>query len=621
MTRAAWFALPLALAACAAEPPPPAAPAPAVPSVAPAAASTAPSTPSASTPTWDAVAFRTAIDEALGAYFAASPETATRIGVHAFDDQLPDVSEAAQLRVAADLRTRADGLRTIAKAVPERAEPKEAGTDRPALDAALLADRLEDTAYMLDTDRRVERDPSWILGVTGTAILGLVDHEYAPKHDRMNALATRLARIPGVLDVARARLKAPSRAALENLAIVGKGLPSMLRGASVGEWQKGLEADAPLQQRLAKGAADVASAIDAYVKSVTAQFPVGSAKDVPIGAQKWATLARLHEGVTRPPAEVRAMGEKEIARLDAELDALIATSGGGAGGAASRKAFFARLEKDAPKVDGVLDEYRGAQKRVDAWMHEHPLVDVPWNEVSLQIVPSPPHMRGVSFASMNAAGALDAVSDARFQVTEPDAAMPEAQRAALLRFHALGAIDMVSVHEAIPGHYLQYLFIRDVPSKVRKVTWASTLGEGWAHYCEQMALENGFGGGDPRIHAFYLRMALQRAARVVVDVAENDGSMTLAQGAKFLEENALLAPEAAKIEARRAVVWPANMFTYTYGKLAILAARDAQKAKEGSAFDLRAFHDRLLAVGGMPVDVATQVAFSGAAGSPGAGAP
>ncbi len=595
--------------ACASDPPPPViappAPAPVV------TASSAPIVTTEPLPTWDAVAYRTAIDEALGAYFAANPANATQTGVHAFDDQLPDLSEAAQSKTAADFRTRADGLRAIAASVPKDAAPAEAGTDHPALDARLLADRLEDRAYILDTLRLEERDPSDVLNVIGAAILGLVDHDYAPKHDRMNALATRLARVPAMLDVARARVKAPSHAALENLAVVGKGLPAMLRGPGVVDWQKGLEADKPLQDRLAASAKTVATAIDVYVVAIGKAFPIATAKDEPIGAAKWSVLARLHEGVTDSPSAIRAMGEKEIVRLDEELDVLLAQENQKPGKPhETRKAFFDRLQKDTPKLDGVLDEYRASEKRVEAWMHEHPVVDVPWDKVQLVIAPTPPHARGLSFASMNAAGALDAVSDARFQVTEPLETMPPAQRNGLLHFHALGAIDIVGVHEAIPGHYLQYLFIRDVPSKVRKVTWASTLGEGWAHYCEQMVIENGFGGSDPvRTHAFYLRMALQRAARVVIDVAENDGSMTLAEGAKFMEDNAMLAPEAAKIEARRAVVWPANMFTYTYGKLKIIAMREAVKAKEGSAFDLRKFHDRLLAVGGMPIGAARELAF------------
>jgi hypothetical protein len=244
-------------------------------------------------------------------------------------------------------------------------------------------------------------------------------------------------------------------------------------------------------------------------------------------------------------------------------------------------------------------------------MRSHPFVSVPWDRAKLEIVQSPPHLRGVSLASMNVAGPLEpSISDARFEVNIPEALMPPEKQKALLKFHAHGAIEMVSVHEAIPGHYLHFLFVRDAPSKVRKLTGSSTLIEGWAHYCELAAREAGYTGGDEaRTHAFYLRMALQRAARVVVDVAENDGSMTVADGAKFLEENALLAPEAAKIEARRAVVWPANMFSYTYGKLSILKLRDEVKAREKEKFDLVKFHDRLLAVGLVPIKDVGPVAF------------
>jgi uncharacterized protein (DUF885 family) len=125
-----------------------------------------------------------------------------------------------------------------------------------------------------------------------------------------------------------------------------------------------------------------------------------------------------------------------------------------------------------------------------------------------------------------------------------------------------------------------------------------------------MAIESGYASPDPaRMRAFYLRMAIQRAARVVIDVAENDGSMSLAQGAKFLVDNAMLAPEAARMEARRAVIRPANMFSYTYGKLAILRMRDAVKAKEGAAFDPQRFHDRLLSVGYAPVRTVGRIAF------------
>jgi uncharacterized protein (DUF885 family) len=188
--------------------------------------------------------------------------------------------------------------------------------------------------------------------------------------------------------------------------------------------------------------------------------------------------------------------------------------------------------------------------------------------------------------------------------------MSQAQRDALRAFHTLGAIDLVSIHEALPGHYLQGLRLKEVRSTVRKVLWAATFGEGWAHYCEQAVLDAGYTGDEPeRTKVFYLRMALQRAARVVVDVGENDGSISFEDGAKFLEEHALLSAEGARIEARRALVRPVNMFSYTYGKLAILRLRQAVQAREGRAFDLVRFHDRLLSVGTIPIGYVAKVAF------------
>ena len=570
-------------------------------------------------PAFDPVTYRTAIDDSLEAFFAASPELATREGEHRFDDQWGDFSAEGQQRIAADFRARADGLRQIAKTVPADADPSTAGTNHPSLDAQVLADRLEAIAYELDTMKYAERDPSKVLGVIGNGITGLVDHDYAPKHTRMNALATRLARIPDLLKAARARLKEPSRASLENAAIVAKGMAGMLRGPAVAEWMRSLEppsgasakagaVDVPLDARLKKGASDAAAAIDAYAADVAKTFPVARAKDEPIGAEKWATIARLREGVTESPADVRKMGEAELARLQAELDALIAQHGKKG---ETRGAVLERFEQDQPKMGKVLDDYRAANKGVEVWMHAHPFVTVPWDKAKLEIVQTPPHQRGVSLASMNVAGPLEpSVSDARFEVNIPEATMPIAQQKALLRFHAHGAIELVSVHEAIPGHYLQFLFVRDVPSKVRKITGSSTLIEGWAHYCELATREEGYTGGDEvRTHAFYLRMALQRASRVVIDVAENDGSMTVDQAAKFHAENALLAPDTAKIEARRAVVWPANMFSYTYGKLAILKLREETKAREKEAFDLVKFHDRLLSVGLVPIKYVGPLAF------------
>jgi uncharacterized protein (DUF885 family) len=112
-----------------------------------------------------------------------------------------------------------------------------------------------------------------------------------------------------------------------------------------------------------------------------------------------------------------------------------------------------------------------------------------------------------------------------------------------------------------------------------------------------------------RARAFYLRFALQRSVRVIVDVGEADGSLSLDDAAKRLEKDALLAPDAAKIEARRGMVRPVNMFSYTYGKIAIKKLRDTVAAREGASFTLQSFHDRYLGLGAIPVREAAEAGF------------
>jgi uncharacterized protein (DUF885 family) len=608
-TFASSFVVIFAIGACANEAP--------APKVAPAPPATAAPTPSTTAsapatqeaPSFDAVAYRTAIETSLEALFAGEPHFATSVGDHRFDDQWPDLDAKAEEKLHQDYEVRAQGLRTIAEHSPDRADPAEAGTDRPRLDALLLADRLEGIAKRAEILKPYERDPSAVLMLIGFGISRIISHEYAPKHARMNALETRIAKIPALLETARGRLGTPSRAGLENAAIVAPGLARLLREEISRQDAKQLDGDAPLAERLKAGSLAAAVAIEDYAKDVARSYPLDKAKNDPIGADKWATLARLFEGLADSPVDVRKMGEAEIARLTNELDELVAKSGRPG---ESRAQFLERLTKEGTVApEKVLDEYRAANKGVEAWMRANKFATVPWEKAKLEIVPSPPHMRGISFASMNAAGALDAhISTARFEVNVPDAKTPALQRAALLAFHAKGATENISLHEAIPGHYLQVLWQRQSPSKVRKVLWASTFGEGWAHYCEQAVLDAGFAGADPvRTKAFYLRSALQRAARVVVDVGESDGSLTAEQGQKLLEEHAMLAPDAARIEARRALVWPANMFTYTYGKLKIVELLRKAKEREKDRFDLVSFHDRMLAVGAVPIRYMGPAAF------------
>jgi uncharacterized protein (DUF885 family) len=574
-------------------------------------------------PAWSIDAYRNAIGEGLEILLSSEPVLASSRGDHRFDDKWPDVSAEGERKTADLYRAHAAELRAFVGSVPALLtgpEVDEVGTDHPALDASLLADHLEATAFRWLELGRMDKDPSAVVELIGGGITSLTTHDYAPMPTRYATLATRLAAVPELVKVARARLTKATRAGYENVQVTEPGLARALRGEIAKLDARSLGNDANLVDRLRASALSAAAALDAYVEDVKKSYPIKTLDAAPIGAAAWGTLARLEEGVAESPDAVRQMGEVELERLTRELDDLIDASPrnprrGEARspqhGPKDRAAFLRLVGQSSLPEDKILAQYRYVNQGVEAWLKTHRFVTVPWDRAKVIIVQTPPQGRGTSFASMNEAGPLEpTASDAHFEVNIPDPTMSPVQRDALRAFHSLGAIDLVSIHEALPGHYLQGLRLGELRSVVRKVLWSSTFGEGWAHYCEQAVLDAGYTGDEAeRTRAFYLRMALQRAVRVIVDVRENDGSMSFEDGAKLLEERALLTPEAARMEARRALVRPVNMFSYTYGKLAILRLRQAVQNREGRAFDLARFHDALLSVGTIPVGYVANFAF------------
>src|ERR1700748_2225612 len=159
-------------------------------------------------------------------------------------------------------------------------------------------------------------------------------------------------------------------------------------------------------------------------------------------------------------------------------------------------------------------------------------------------------------------------------------------------------MDIITIHEAFPGHYIQFLYSKQYPTKVRKLSFCGTNAEGWAHYCEQMAWKEGYGNGDPKIHLAQLSEALLRDCRYVVGVKLHTQGMTVEEGARVFVEKGFQEPANAYEEARRGAYNPTYLY-YTFGKLQIQELRDEFRAKKGGG--LREFHDAFVAQGGLPI--------------------
>ncbi len=214
---------------------------------------------------------------------------------------------------------------------------------------------------------------------------------------------------------------------------------------------------------------------------------------------------------------------------------------------------------------------------------------------------TPPFLRALTFASMDTPGPFEKVAkEAFFNVTLAEKSWTPEQIEEHMAAFNWGTITSTSVHEAYPGHYLQFLLVPTLPSKTRKLLSAGSNAEGWAHYCEQMMIDEGFGNGNPKLKLGMLQDALLRNARYIVGIEMHTGNMTYEQGIEFFQKEGYQSKSNAERETKRGTQDPTYLM-YTLGKLQIYKLRDDYKKLKGKDYSLQDFHDKFLAEGVPPI--------------------
>jgi uncharacterized protein (DUF885 family) len=214
---------------------------------------------------------------------------------------------------------------------------------------------------------------------------------------------------------------------------------------------------------------------------------------------------------------------------------------------------------------------------------------------------TPPFLRATTTASMDIPGPFEKVAtEAYYNMTLPDPKWPAKDVAEFMTQWYYAAISNVSVHEVWPGHYLQFLYAKDFPSDVRKVLGANSNSEGWAHYCEQMVIDEGFHADDPRYRLAQIQDALLRDARFIAGIRMHTKGMTVAEAEELFVKDGYQPRPVARAESKRGTSDPTYGY-YTMGKLMILKLREDYRAQQGARFSLQGFHDAFIRLGPLPL--------------------
>ncbi len=532
-------------------------------------------------------------EEFANRYFAARfsmyPTEATSAGIHNRDSQLEDLSSG---RINIRLSVLKDQLAELAKVDKVTADDK--------IDAQALAAQIQAEILDLDTIRYWEINPMLYAGLPGGAIDGLIKRDFAPVADRLRLVIGREREIPAVFAAGRANLKTPPKEFTDLAIRMAKGSVGFFEG-SVATWAKtAAGADAGLLDEFTTANTATIAAVREFARWLEIDLKPRSTGQYAIGAANFLAKMRFEEMVELPLPDLLAKGEAQLAK---DYAAFVATAHQ-IDPNKTPLAVMQDLSQDHPTAASLIPSVRKSIDEARQYLIDHKIVTIP-SDVRPSIEETPPYARSGSFASMSTPGPFETkATEAFYYVTPVEADWTKEHAEEHLRLYNPPVVAMINVHEAYPGHFLQFLYVGKFPTVTRKLVASGTNVEGWAHYCEQMMVDEGFGNNDPKVRLAQLQEALLRDCRYVVGIKLHTAGWTVEQGAKLFEEKGFQEPANAFEEARRGAYNPTYLY-YTLGKLQIQDLRDEYRRVKGG--NLRDFHDAFVRQGGFPIALIRQI--------------
>ena len=525
-------------------------------------------------------------DEYLDFLHESSPTAASGDGVHAHDDRIEDLSRSAieaQGGELGGLGRRLDRISTRSLTAEEQLERR------------MLADHIRGQLFELEEVRPWERDPQHYAALLATSLAGQTLFEYAPVEERARRVVSKLRQTPRLVEAAQANIQDPPGIFIKIGAETFDGVVTFIERDLPRAFRQ-LE-DLHLLGDLADAATEATDAIRRYTSHLRDTQAPRSRATFRLGRERFEGRLRHQDRISLSAERLLAIAERELGSLQERFREVAARVSSKEEPAAVWQGVKARHPAPGQLVQTVRDQLGD----LVAFIERNALVTVPDHD-PVVVAPTPDFYRW-TFASVWTPGPFEPKSlPSYYYVTDVDASWSAERCEEHLRDLNLATLWSVSVHEAYPGHFLHFRHQRQIERSVRKSILFAPVSfiEGWAHYCEQMMMEAGLGRDDATLELGQIAEALQRLARMVVGIRLHAEDMSVEQGVRFFREEAYLEESSARREAERGTFDPAYVL-YSAGRLMLLKLREDLKAREGGAFSLKSFHDRLLGQGSLPV--------------------
>jgi uncharacterized protein (DUF885 family) len=520
-------------------------------------------------------------------------------GLHEWDGCLEDLSREALAEEARTIRGLVGQLSDLSpEGLPQ--------SDR--LDLQLLINNGHARLHDIETIRPWEKNPQTYGDVLATGLLSLVLFDQYSETDKCRAITSKLKRAPRLMESARLNIENPAPVFVKHgitsiagaLRLIEDSLPRMFR-----------DAVEEVERHELLGAIDQASRslreFLSYLKNNLASRATGK---FALGQAAYDAKLRYEEGVDVPSEELLKIGLERLREADEDFRRTAAMIDG----KADANTVWQQIKEDHPLEGQLVPTAEAQLEALIRFIEEREIVSL--NGANAIKVGLTPEFLQWTFASLWPRGAFEnSPFAARYLITDVAAHWSESEKHQHLSYFAYPVLWIISMHEAYPGHAVQFSHLKNVESRLRKVLGVApgSFVEGWAHYSEQMMIDQGFGDDDPRIKLGQLSQSLVRLCRLIVSIKMHTEDMSIEQASSLFMDKARCEPLPARAEAERGAFDPGYL-TYALGKLQIETLRDEFKRAAGDRFTLRDFHDRLLGIGMAPLWVHRELMLEGEPG-------
>jgi uncharacterized protein (DUF885 family) len=547
--------------------------------------------------------FNAVAEEFIKGYLNARPLLGTELGFHEYDGRGPDYSRLAIDAELQRLRRFDDRLR---KFVPEKLRP------RTATDLRILQASVSDELFEFQEVHKFERNPMTYAQCADLNIY--IARNWTPLEDRARSVTAIEWQIPNVLIAGKTNLDPILPRPYVELAIdIARGSADFLRTDMVAA-MAGIK-DTEVRGNFTEANRKAILALTDFATWLEKEKLPKATPDFALGAAKFQRWLNETELVDMPPEKILELG---LARIKEEQQ-VFAEAAKVVDPDKPATDVFKQIQKEHPPANKLLAEIGKDLDQIRSYVIDHKIVSVPSN-VRPQVKETPQYDRATEFASMDTPGPFEKkATEAFYYVTPVDPDWTDQEKEEWLTSFNKYDANVTSIHEAYPGHYVQFLHLNaSGATKIEKIFGSYAFIEGWAHYCEQMMLEQGFGGpkkppgtDEEKKRAAKYRMAqtsesLLRLCRLCCSIKMHSQNMSIDEATKFFMDNCYYEEKPARSEAMRGT-FDYGYMNYTLGKLQILKLRDDFKTQEGDKFSLEKFHEQLLDHGEPPIRLLREI--------------